>query len=207
MALDPRRLLTEASQRRATCRVLPREGQAETGRLVRVDRGGVIITLPNRRFTGGEDVRVWITVDEKAWVFDASVLRTGVSVPDRSQQGVLLGFIDGFREAAEAGQGDGRTLEIVPPGGGAISLLHPPAKLVHLDLQHVTFTMPASFKLVFVHSGRMRLRLGMGGLGMVEAGATVRTLTPEEGWLLYELALDSVDDAQLHRRIIDAFGR
>ncbi len=207
MALDPRRLLDDAAQQRAACRVLPRAGAAETGRLVRVERGGIIITVPSRRFTGGEDVRVWVQVDDRAWIFEASVLRTGVPVPDRSQHGLLLGFIDKFREAAAPESDDGRVLELVPPGGAAISLLDGPARLVHLDLHQLAFTMPSSFKLVFVHSGTVRLRFGMGGLGRVEATARVRTLTPEEGWLLYELALENVDDAQLHRQIIDAFGR
>jgi hypothetical protein len=206
MAIDPRRLLDDAAQQRAVCRVLPRSGAAETGRLVRVERGGLILTVPSRRFTGGEDVRVWVTVNDRSWVFEASVIRTGVPVPDRSQHGLLLGFIDKFREVAHDAGEAGRLLELLPPGGAAISLLEPPARLVHLDLSQLAFTMPSSYKLVFVHSGRVRLRIGLGELGVVEGTARVRSLASEEGWLLYELGLENVDDAHLHRRILDAFG-
>jgi hypothetical protein len=206
MTSDPRRVLSDAAQDRVPCEILPRQGGMVRASLVRVEKGGVVLTVPARRFSGGEDVRVWFAHGGRAWTFEASVIRAGVPVPDRSQDGILLGFLDRFSEGGpqvEGGQ-TGRLLELVPPNGPAISLLTAPARLVYLAMDGAAFTMPASFKLVWVQAGKVRVRLGAAGLPPISVSARVRYLSPEESYLLYDLHFEDVEDPDAHRRIVEA---
>lgn len=204
MATDPRRILEEAAQRRLPCELLLRRGGWARGMLLRVEKGGVVIGVPGRRFAGGEDVRVWLALDDVPYTFEASVIRTGVPVPDRSQDGLLLGFIDGWTEGPAAAAGaQGRVVEILPPNGPAVSLLRPPAQLVELSLDGLAFTVPADFKLIFVENGTVGLRLGAPGLPLVEGSARVQTLAPGEGYLLYGLRFEDTGDPAAHRRVVE----
>ncbi|MCB9777727.1 MAG: hypothetical protein H6742_04115 [Alphaproteobacteria bacterium] len=208
---DPRRVLREAAERRVPCELLPRGGEAVRGAIVRVEQAGVVVVVPagadGRRLSGGEDVRVWLAVDGRACSFEASVIRAGVPVPDRSQDGVLLGFIDRWQEG-----GDGPvalsdcTVELLPPNGPAVSLLAPPARVVDVTLRELAFTVPASFPLVFVREGTVRVRLGLPGRAPVSLSARVRTLSPGEGYLLYGLHFESVDDPDALRDVVEGLG-
>ena len=205
MSSDPRRILEEAAERRLPCELLLRRGGWARATLIRVEKGGVVVGAPGRRFTGGEDVRVWLAIDDHPYTFEASVIRVGVPVPDRSQDGLLLGFIDRWTEGAAAPRPvQGRIIEIVPPNGPAVSLLTPPALVVDLVQDGVAFTVPADFKLIFVENGTVGVRLGAPGLPLVEVSARVQTLAPGEGYLLYGLRFEGVGDADQYRQVIEA---
>jgi len=204
MKPDPRRMLEDAAQRRLHCELLPRGGGMVAAQLVRVDRGGLVVTAPLRRFVGGEDLRVWVNLDGQAWTFEASVIRAGVPVPDRSQDGLMLGFIDRFQALGTAASGDGRLLALVPPRGAEVSLLSPPAQLVHINVEGATFAMPSSFKLIFVESGTLGFRIGAPGIQPIHGRARVQALAPGDGHLLYELRFEQVDEPELLRQAVEA---
>ena len=204
MKPDPRRMLDDAAQRRLGCELLPRGGGMVAAQLVRVERGGVVVTAPHKRFAGGEDVRVWVNVDGQAWTFEASVIRAGVPVPDRSQDGLLLGFIDRFVPLGAAASDDGRVLALVPPRGAPVSLLHSPAQLLALSVEGATFAMPSSFKLIFVESGTLQARIAAPGVATQHVRARVQALAPGDGHLLYELRFEQADDPEGLRQAVDA---
>lgn len=205
MASDPRRILDEAANRRLPCELLLRKGGWARGTIVRVEKGGVVVSSPGRRFAGGEDVRVWLAIDDHPYTFEASVIRVGVPLPDRSQDGLLLGFIDRWAEGAVAARpGADRAVDLVLPSGPPVSLLSPPASLVELGLDGLAFTFPSNFKLIFVENGSVGVRLSAPGLQRAEVSAKVMTLAPGEGYLLYGLRFDSVPDPENHRRVVEA---
>ncbi len=201
---DPRRVLRQAAERRLPCEVLPRGGAALAGSVVRVEQAGVVLLVPGRRFSGGEDLRVWLTVDGRACSFEASVVRAGVPVPDRSQDGVLLGYLDRWTEGSATASGVGDcVVEVLPPNGPAVSLLADPVRLVDLTARELSFSVPASFPLVFVRQGTVRLRLGLPGRAPVELLARVQTLAPGHGAILYGLGYLQVDDADGLREVVE----
>ena len=129
--------------------------------------------------------------------------RTSTAIPDRSQDGLLLGFIDRWTEGPAAATSD-RTVDLLPSAGPPVPLLAPPAQLVELSLDGLAFTVPADFKLIFVENGVVGVRLGAPGLAAVEVAARVQTLAPGEGYLLYGLTFVEVHDPEAHRRVIEA---
>jgi hypothetical protein len=207
MSVDPRRVLDDAARQRTACELLPRGGGLVKGTLLRVEQGGVVISAAEHHFTGGEDVRVWFSCDGKAWTFEASVVRAGVPVPDRGRGGLLLGFIDAFSVAAGANEGSGRVVALLPPGGGPISLVDPPARLLHLAVGGAAFTLPADYRLVFVESGRVRVRLAAPGHQPITAEARVRALSPGEDYLVYDLGFEQVEDPEGWRVVVEALQR
>jgi hypothetical protein len=140
---------------------------------------------------------VWFTVDGRAWSFEASVIRSGVPVPDRSQDGLMIGFIARWVEGAAAGGAAGRVLELLPPNGPPISLLGGEPRLLHIAIDGLSFTMPARGKLVFVESGTVQVRLG------IPARAPVLALASEESYLIYDLSFEDVDDPDAHRHVVE----
>lgn len=210
MSNDPRRVLEEAANRRLACEVMPKRGAWTRCTVVRVEKGGLVITTPERRFDGGEEVRVWLAIDEQPYTFEASVIRAGVPVPDRSQDGLLLGFIDRWTEGPADKEPSPQTkdclLEIQPPSGPPLSLLEAPARLVEIAVDELAFTVPSDFKLIFVENGTVRVRLGAAGKGPISAEGRVRALAPGEGYLLYGIAFEGVEDAETHRAIVDGLG-
>ena len=162
--------------------------------------------MPARRFVGGEDVRGWLRVNGVSWTFEASVIRAGVPVPDRSQDGVLLGFIDRFMEAAPAYAEGGRLVELLPPSGAPVSLLTPPAHLIHLAVDGASFSLPASTKLLWVEQGKVSLRLGVPGREPVLVSGRVRALASTDQQLLYDLVFEGVEDPVAHRIVVEALG-
>lgn len=207
MTSDPRRILQEAAGRRIGCELLSRDGECTQGIIVRVERGGVVLTTPTKRFVGGEDVRVWLSMDGQPYTFEASIIRTGVPVPDRTQDGLLIGFIDRWKECADAPAAEGRLVEMVPPNGPAVSLLKPPVRLVEVKPAGLSFVVPLNFTLVFVESGTQRIRLGISGVPILEVSAKVRALAQGDDYLLYHLSIEDVPDQDLYRVIIDGLAR
>lgn len=174
------------------------------GQVVRVEPGGVVIVVPSRRFAGGEDVRVWLTVDDRACSFEASVIRAGVPVPDRSQDGILLGYLDRWTESAGSGTGvDDCVVEVLPPNGPPVSLVAPPVRLVDVTTRDLSFSVPADFPLIFVRQGTVSLRLGLPGRAPVSLLARVQTLAPGQGAILYALTYMQVDDADRLREVVE----
>lgn len=203
--MDPRRILEEAAQRRTACEIQLRNGGWERGSVVGVERSGVVLTAPNLRLVGGEDVRIWLGFEGRHYTFAASVIRAGVPVPDRSQNGLLLGFIDDWKEAKpDAASTNGHMVELVPPNGPAISLMEPPAQLVELVVDGLSFTVPDGFKLIFVESGTVTVRLSVPGREAVDIEARVGDLAAGEGYRLYGLRFEKVDDPTAHQEMVAA---
>ncbi len=197
---DPRRILEQASEQRATCEVQARNGAWQRGQVVRVERGGVVLRLA-RALASGTDVRVWLTVEGRSWTFEASVLRAGVPVPDRSQDGVLLGYLDGFREA-EATRVDALTLELLPHTGGPVSLEGGGARVVDLSPQEWVVSITREFPVVLALQADVRLRIGVAGRAPMELVARVHALAQGDTHLLYTLRVASVDDGERYTQIV-----
>jgi hypothetical protein len=199
MSVDPRRILETAAEGRVACEVLPRGGAWTGGQFVRVERGGVVMRLA-ASVSSGTDVRIWMTVAGQPWTFEASVLRAGVSVPDRSQNGVLLGFIDAFRPAdAQSGE---LILEVLPHNGGPVSLVSGAARVVDLTPTEWTISTPRDFGLVFVAQGAVRLRIGLPDRAPMELAARVEALRPGDGHLLYAFRIATVEDSERYRALV-----
>jgi hypothetical protein len=205
---DPRQILERAAEKRCICEILPRRGGWGRGQLQRVERGGVVVHAPDAKLATGEDLRCWFALDGAAYTFEASVIREGISVPDRSQHGYLLGFIDRWT-AGEAGIAPehGLDLCILPPNGPGISLVHGPGRLVDLMVDRVGFTLPSEHKVVFVAQGRTRLRFSVPGMEAHEAGGRVSELVPGDVLHVYSVAVDAVADAEAHRSVVTALSR
>ena len=199
---DPRRILEAAADARVSVDVLPRAGSALRGQVVRVEKGGVVLAIASAPPAAGTDLRCWFSVDGVAWTFEASVLRAGVPVPDRSQGGVLLGYLDGFRRAE--GSGSRLILEALPPTGGAVSLVEGEFRIVDLHPDEWTVSAPNGFRLVFVEGGSLRLRLGTPDRPPMEVAAEVRELTHGHGHLLYRLGIDAAEDPDRYADLIAA---
>lgn len=196
--LDPRRLLRDAAERRQALDVMVRGGPSLRGSVVRVEGGGVVVTVAGHRFNEGEDLRLRLTLDGRTYGFEACVLRIGVPVPDRSQDGLMLGYIDRWVEEAAtpaAPTAELARVELLPPNGPAVSLLAAPAHLLDLGPRELSFTLPGAYPLVFPTQSRVRLRLGIEGGPQVELMSRVRSLSPGDGAILYSLELCEVDDA------------
>lgn len=207
--LDPRRILDDAAQERVPCELLPRGGGVVRARVLRVERSGIVVAVPPRSVASGADLRVWFRLQGTAYAFEASAVRVGVPVPDRSSDGVLLGFVDGFREDTHAPETaeTGRQFALLPPSGRPISLLESPARVVHLGVESATFTLPSDFRLIFVQSGRVAVELAVPGAAPVSARASVRALSKGDGYLLYDLLFEEVDDAGRWRQTVEVLAR
>lgn len=197
---DPRRLLETAAEERTACEVLPRAGVWARGTVIRVERGGLVLLMSGATPAAGTDVRCWLTVAGQPWTFEASVLRAGVPVPDRSQGGILLGFVDGFRKADRVG--GAVRLEALPATGGPVSLVEGAVRIVDLHPQEWTVSAPNDFRLVFAHGGTIRLRLGLPDRAPMEVDARVSTLSRGDGHLLYGLSIEAVEDGERYREIV-----
>jgi len=199
--VDPRRLLERAAELRAGCELLPRRGFWRHGEIVRVEKGGVVARVGGTPLESGVDVRAWLRIDGIPYTFEASVLRAGVAIPDRSQKGVLLGFIDGWQRADQvAGV---FALEVVPPNGSPVSLLAGDVRLVDLSPEDWTISAPTGFTLVFVEQGAVRLRLSVPDRPPLDVQARVHRLARADGHLLYALHVEHVDDADAYRAMVD----
>jgi hypothetical protein len=205
---DPRRILEQAAERRVACEILPRSGGWNRGQVVRVEPGGVVVHAPSIRLSGGEDVRCWFSLEGTPRSFEASVIRTGVSVPDRSQFGILLGFIDGWTVGERPSAGDqGLDLLIVPPNGPSISLVHGPGRLVELGVDGLSFTLPADHTLVFVEGAGTRLGFASQDGPEQQVEARVSSVLAGETHMLYHLEVTGIDDPESYRHMIDALQR
>lgn len=200
---DPRRILETAADQRVACELHPRRGTWLHGRVLRVERGGVVLLASG--LSNGEDVACWLTIDGVAYTFEASVLRVGVPVPDRSQDGVLLGFIDNWRRAERAP--GTLSLDVLPATGGPVSLINGQVRVVELSPQEWVVTTPNSFHLVFVEQGSVRLRIGLPGSTPLELSARVNALSRGEGHILYSLRIERIDTPESYLQIIDGVRR
>lgn len=198
--IDPRSLLERAAEQRLPCELMPRTGTEWSRATVeRVERGGVVVRGADGVLSGS-DVRCWIRVDGVAYAFDASVVRTSVPVSDRSDSGVMLGFIDHWEVATRA---TGHLLlEALPPTGGPVSLLGGAVQIVEIEPQVWTVTTPADAPLIFVEGGSLRLRIGLPDKPPMELTARVRRLTHGSGHLLYGLAIQDVGDPERYADLI-----
>ncbi len=204
--MDPRTTLDNAAQQRLVCQVMPVGGAWTDGVFVRVDKAGVVVVAPGIGLKGGEDVRVWFSMEETSCSFEASVLRAGVPVPDRSQDGLMLGFIDGWKEQAEATVAIDRALEllIIPANGRGLDLVGGECKLVDISASDLTFTVASGVALKFLEGGQVGVKFGVDGAVLMASGV-VRKLAPTAGHFLYGLEFIDVEDEAGHLSAIEAF--
>lgn len=203
-AVDPRRILREAAERRLPCDLLPRQGGRLAAVLIRVEAHGLVLHAPGHHLSEGEDLRLRLDIDGRAWICEASVLRLGVPVPDRSQDGVLLGFLDRFVAEPAPRAAPDLVAELLPPNGPPISLLAEPVRLLDLGPRALRLSLPSSYPLVFPMQGRLHLRLRRGADPIVEVGARVRDLAQVPGALLYELELTQADEPEALLAVLEA---
>jgi hypothetical protein len=202
---EPRKALEQAAERRVACEVLPRRGGWSRGQIVRVEPSGVVLNVPGLRLTCGEDLRCWFSLDGQPRSFEASVIRTGVPIPDRSQFGLLLGFIDGWRVGAEGSSTEhGLDLSILPPNGPGLSLVHGPGRLVEISVAGLSFTLPAGNVLVFVEGCATRLRLCLPGEPDQEVEARIHSVHPGETHMLYRVDFLGIRDVGAFRKGVHA---
>jgi hypothetical protein len=204
--LSPKALLDEAGKQRAPCRVRARKGAWMSGVVVRVERAGIILMLQDAPFHGGEDVRVWFSLDGRSYTFEASILRTGVPVPDRGRGGLLIGLVEDFREAQQEPTAADLAIEVLPPSGRGIELLAGTGQLVDLSIEGLSFVVPSEVALKFVAGGTVRVRFSGHGAPHLVTGR-IRELAPGEGHFLYELPFSEVEDQQRHLDVVEAFRR
>jgi hypothetical protein len=204
--MDPRTTLDNAAQQRLACQVMPVGGGWTDGVFVRVDKAGVVVVAPGIGLKGGEDVRVWFSLDETSCSFEASVLRAGVPVPDRSQDGLMLGFIDGWKEQRESEIEVDRALElvIIPANGSGLDLVSGECKLVDISASELTFTVASGVALKFLEGGEVRVKLGVDG-NVLMASGVVKKLAPSAGHFLYGLEFVDIQDEVGHLKAIEAF--
>jgi hypothetical protein len=172
-----------------------------------VDKAGVVVVVPGLGLSGGEDVRVWFSMEEQPRSFEAAVLRAGVPVPDRSQDGLMLGFIDGWKsEAAVDMPIDGAQLKVMPPNGRGLDLLGADSRLVEISASEMAFTVPQDVALKFVEGGSVQVIYREGGAQHRVSG-TIRKLAPGEGHFLYALRFDAVENEKAHLEAIESLQR
>ncbi len=189
---DPRLILTRAAELRVTCDLQPRQGAWQRGLVVRVEHGGVVIRMA-RPPAPGTDLHAWLTVEGRSWTFEASVVRVGVPVPDRSQEGVLLGYLASFREAP-AGSERRVTLELLPHTGGPLSLEGGGARIVDFTPERWLVSVPRDFPVVLAVKAEVKLRLGLSDRAPVGVEARVSGLARGEQHLVYTLDILRSDD-------------
>ncbi len=127
-------------------------------------------------------------------------------MPDRSQHGLMLGFIDGFKDGVETdAPGTQGSLTVLPPVGRGLELLGGEARVVDLSVQELTFTVPAQVPLKFVEGGTVRLRFRRPDLGEHGVEGLVLKLAPSEDWVFYGIRFEEVDDTDSHLRFIESF--
>ena len=200
-------MLEEVARRRAACEVLPRRGGSWCqGRFVRVEKAGVVLVIDGERIGGGEDVRVWFTMDRVPWTFEASVLRAGVPVPDRSQRGLMLGFIDSWERGEPiCEEVPGLGITVLPPNGRGLELLGGAVRLVSLEVDKLSFAVPRGEAMKFVEGGTVRLRFRRPGASDHLVNGLVRRLSPGERHYLYEIRFAEVADPEGHPAVVEAF--
>jgi hypothetical protein len=84
--------------------------------------------------------------------------------------------------------------------------MSPPAVLVELAVDGLSFTVPEGFKLIFVESGTVMVRLGIPGREAMDVEARVGALSAGEGYRLYGLRFERVEDPKAHQEIVAAIG-
>ena len=174
---------------------------------MRVDKAGVVLVVPGLGLAGGEDLRVWFSMDDSPRSFEASVLRAGVPVPDRSQDGLMLGFIDGWRSEEPVPNQEGSTvLEILPPNGRGLNLLAGESRLVEIAAGEMAFAVPQEVALKFVEGAGFQVHYKEGAISHRISG-TIRKLAPGEGHFLYALKFDAVDNEKAHLEAVESLRR
>ena len=118
----------------------------------------------------------------------------------------MLGFIDGWKEQAEATVAIDRALEllIIPANGRGLDLIGGECKLVDISASDLTFTVASGVALKFLEGGQVGVKFGVDG-GVLMASGIVRKLAPTAGHFLYGLEFIDVQDEAGHLMAVEAF--
>lgn len=214
---DYRRWLEQAVEERRPCRLARPGGDWCAAVLCRLETTGVVVNAPGHGLRGGEEVRLWLDDGGRPMHFEASVLRSGVPVPDRGPHGLLLGFLAPVSVAAEPiaratatpapAAAPAAVLDILLPSGAPLSLLSSSAQVLDVGPDHVDFQVPRQFLLVFPEDGTVRLRIGPDASTTTEARARVRRAVAGEAWLVYGLELVAVERVDVLHQALPALRR
>ena len=207
MDVDPRRVLEDAATECTPCELLSQRGGTWFhGRFVRVEKAGVVVVVDEEAPASGEDVRVWFRFGDQPWTFAASVLRTGVPVPDRSKQGLMLGFIENWSAANPREEpAEGFSITVLPPNGKGLSLLGTEVRLLELGVDSLSFAVARQVALKFIEGGVVRVCLRREGEDDHLLHGEVRRNAATEEHYLYGLVFTEVSDRDRHPEVIQWF--
>ena len=197
---DARRILQLAAEHRTPISLRAGADNAVLGDMVRVEQAGLVIDGGEARFETGTDWCVWFTFESNSYRFDASVLETGVTLPNRAQGGVLLGFIDGW--SSEQAQSQPVALRLFAPNGASFEVGEEDTHWVEAALDRIAFTLPASSPMAFVEGSAVRLEIAALPQPAIGLDGKVLRRTVSEGHFLYELSIESVSDPDAWREKI-----
>ena len=179
--------------------VLEREGM-RLARLRRFERGMVIITAEGRLPAVGTQLQLWLRAEGSVYVFRSSVLRIGVSVPERSQQGLALGFLSGRKMTLPTHL----QLSVLLPDGSELLLQQNNCSGVELKTDEVLLALEPDSRLLLSDRSRCRLEIKSTTereqihcrvLGVLRAGEI----------FLCQLRIEDISDPEVHRRMVEQY--
>ena len=138
-----------------------------------------------------------------------TVLRCGVPVPDRGDQGLALGFLD-VRSAPEPdppaekpgeAAGDAPEGRVLIPGGGHVDLFGPGVHMHHADLEQLQVEAERDLGVVFARDAVLTVAVAVPADG-VEARLRVRVggIESTGAGHVYRLETIDVSDRSAHAR-------
>lgn len=132
-------------------------------------------------------------------------------MPDRGADGLLLGFIEGWRAGSPVPEDQPApvgSVRVLPPTGGALELLGGPAQLVELRVDGLSFSVPAEVALKFVEGSGVRLHLQAPGEPDHEVEGRVRRLSQADGRIFYGVEFVAIGgEHEQHLRSVERLRR
>lgn len=170
-----------------------------------MEPNGVIVNVPGHGLRGGEEVRIWFEDQGGSRLYEATVLRTGVQVPDRGDTGLLLGFLSSVPAPVTAKPtGPIPVVEVRFATGAPLSLLSPPIDLMRLEVGYLEIQVPRQFTVVFANEGSLRLRVGVDAERATEAKGRVRLAATSDAHLMYRIDIEQIEDGEAWQRAVVA---
>ncbi len=165
------------------------------------DQPGLLCDAAGHRFVQGEEVRLWVEIDGESSYFESTVVKVGAAVPGRGPDGLVLAFM--LEIAVPEGESDdGSIVEILLPGGAAISLLEAPARLVDIAISRLSFELPRGYGVIFPEGGPLRLRMASFSDPPCESRGRINRVAVGERYVNYTVHIQDVERADLHQRLI-----
>jgi hypothetical protein len=197
---DARRVLQMAAEMRTPISLSTGDDRGVLAELVRVEPGGVVVDGGDNCFPTGTDWRGWFSFGGRSYRFTASVLELGAMLPNRTQSGVLLGYIDGW--SSEQATTRSVTLTVFGPGGLPLPIGKDAARCVEASPKRLAFTLPADSPVAFVEGGTVQVEICLTEQAPIGLSACVVSRVETEGHALYALVIETVSDPQSWRSLL-----